>query len=200
MTRRFRSLAAEVGARRAAIFNEIRRCLRLRGGTVVDGSKWIYKTCRELAELLGVCIKTIERDLRLLVSLGWLERERHDARWGKQHYYYRLGPDAPLKGVSHESRPVVPPEPDNLSASLSSNTTSRNSLPATNSQTAKQPGTETVVYAAVRGVYGALEGGVAVPEHWPTPTTVQQTLLALENIRNTVPWLRKPQGFGAATA
>ena len=45
----YRSLAAEVGVRRAAIYNEIRRCLRLRGGSMVDGIKWIYKTYRKLA-------------------------------------------------------------------------------------------------------------------------------------------------------
>ena len=130
----YRSLAAEVGVRRAAIYNEIRRCLRLRGGSMVDGIKWIYKTCRELAGLLGVCIKTIERDLRVLVEKGWLEREKHDARWGKQHYYYRLGAAAPL---SNGSRQPVSAEPDKLSASTTSKSTSRKSLPvqtARNSQ------------------------------------------------------------------
>jgi hypothetical protein len=74
----------------------MRRCLRLRGGSVDDGVKWIYKTCRELSGLLGCCMKTVERDLRLLVELGWLKREKHDARWGKQGYYYCLGDAAPL--------------------------------------------------------------------------------------------------------
>ncbi len=181
-TTSFRSLAAEVGARRAAIYNEIRRCLRLRGGTVVEGSKWIYKTCRELAELLGCCIKTIERDLRLLVEMGWLERERHDARWGKQHYYYRMGPEAPLRGVSNESRPVVPPEPDKMSASKSSSTTSRNSLPARNSQRGQQPER----MAVIPGQRG-----------WPE-LDPRAAARAIEELRNQIPLLgrsRRAQGF-----
>jgi hypothetical protein len=182
-TTRFRSLASEVGARRAAIYNEIRRCLRLRGGTVVEGCKWIYKTCRELAELLGCCIKTIERDLRRLVELGWLERERHDARWGKQHYYYRLGGEAPLKGVSHESGPVVPPEPDKLSGSISRRTTSRNSLPPKDSRNSQQPERRTVPVPPQQG--------------WPE-LDPQAAARAIEELRNQIPLLRgrKALGFG----
>jgi DNA-binding transcriptional MocR family regulator len=183
-TTRFRSLASEVGARRAAIYQEIRRCLRLRGGSVVDGYKWIYKTCRELAELLGCCIKTIERDLRRLVELGWLERERHDARWGKQHYYYRLGPDAPLKEVSHQAGPVVPPEPDKLSASKSRSTTFRNSLPARNSRATQQPERKEVI-------------PVPPQQGWPE-LDPRAAARAIEELRNQIPLLRRRSGLGFA--
>jgi hypothetical protein len=183
-TTRFRSLASEVGARRAAAYNEIRRCLRLRGGTVVEGSKWIYKTCRELAELLGCCVKTIERDLRALVELGWLERERHDARWGKQHYYYRLGANAPLRGVSDQTGTVVPAEPDRMSASKSRSTTSRNSLPPRNSQTSQQPERKELI-------------PVPAQQGWPE-LDPRAAARAIAELRNQIPLLKGRGGLGFA--
>lgn len=204
MTRSFRSLSAEVGARRAEIFREIRRCLRLRGGRIVSGVKWIWKTAVELAELLGVDEKTIRRDLAYLCEIGWLQREQLQKRWGMRTYHYCLGPDAPLK--EPKTQPVqcgqvTRTEAGTMPGSNNSSTYQKNPPPPPNSPTAQQPRTETVVYAAVRGVSGRQEAPVAVPEHWPEPSGVKETLLALENIRNSIPWLtRKPKGFGAVTA
>ena len=70
----YRALASEVGCLSAEIYKEIRRCLRLRGGVVVDGVKWIWKTSEELAERLGVNEKTIRRHLKVLVQMGWLKQ------------------------------------------------------------------------------------------------------------------------------
>ena len=93
----YRALASEVGCLSAEIYKEIRRCLRLRGGVVVDGVKWIWKTSEELAERLGVNEKTIRRHLKALVQMGWLKREQHQKRWGMRAYHYTLGDQAPLK-------------------------------------------------------------------------------------------------------
>ena len=93
----YRALASEVGCLSAEIYKEIRRCLRLRGGVVVDGVKWIWKTSEELAERLGVNEKTIRRHLKALVQMGWLKREQHQKRWGMRAYHYTLGDHAPLK-------------------------------------------------------------------------------------------------------
>ncbi len=188
----YRSLAAEVGVRRAAIYNEIRRCLRLRGGSMVDGIKWIYKTCRELAGLLGVCIKTIERDLRVLVEKGWLEREKHDARWGKQHYYYRLGAAAPL---SNGSRQPVSAEPDKLSASTTSNSTSSSSLPV---QTAKnsQNGERSSSVVAGHRPMAVVTIGTAL-EQQPSPEALQRIRLGIEACRQVLqPRYRCMSGLG----
>ena len=80
----YRSLAAEVGCRRAEVFKEIRRCLRLSGGVMHQGIKWIWKAAAELAELLGCNEKTIRADLAALVKLGWLKREKLQRAWGWQ--------------------------------------------------------------------------------------------------------------------
>ena len=93
----YRALASEVGCLSAEIYKEIRRCLRLRGGVVVDGVKWIWKTSEELAERLGVNEKTVRRHLKALVQMGWLKREQHQKRWGMRAYHYTLGDHAPLK-------------------------------------------------------------------------------------------------------
>jgi len=93
----YRALASEVGCLSAEIYKEIRRCLRLRGGVVVDGVKWIWKTSEELAERLGVNEKTIRRHLKALVQMGWLKREQHQKRWGMRAYHYTLGDHAPLR-------------------------------------------------------------------------------------------------------
>ena len=93
----YRALASEVGCLSAEIYKEIRRCLRLRGGVVIDGVKWIWKTSEELAERLGVNEKTIRRHLKALVQMGWLKREQHQKKWGMRAFHYSLGDNAPLK-------------------------------------------------------------------------------------------------------
>lgn len=97
MTSNYRALASEVGCLSAEIYKEIRRCLRLRGGVMHDGIKWIWKTSEELAERLGCHEKTIRRHLKVLVDMGWLQREQLQKRWGKRAYHYCLGDNAPLK-------------------------------------------------------------------------------------------------------
>ena len=97
MTTTYRHLASEVGCLSAEIYKEIRRCLRLRGGVMHDGIKWIWKTSEELAERLGCSEKTIRRHLKHLVDLGWLKREQLQKRWGMRAYHYSLGDEAPLK-------------------------------------------------------------------------------------------------------
>jgi hypothetical protein len=97
MTTSYRPLANEVGCLSAEIYKEIRRCLRLRGGVVIDGVKWIWKTSEELAQRLGVNEKTIRRHLKALVQMGWLKREQHQKKWGMRAFHYSLGDNAPLK-------------------------------------------------------------------------------------------------------
>jgi hypothetical protein len=97
MTSNYRALASEVGCLSAEIYKEIRRCLRLRGGVMHDGIKWIWKTSEELAERLGCHEKTIRRHLKVLVDMGWLQREQLQKRWGMRAYHYCLGDNAPLK-------------------------------------------------------------------------------------------------------
>lgn len=164
MTTTYRHLASEVGCLSAEIYKEIRRCLRLRGGVMHDGIKWIWKTSEELAERLGCHEKTIRRHLKHLVDLGWLKREQLQKRWGMRAYHYSLGDDAPLKAgviaapVDHlngmqalrsdhriqnpevgsqmpvQTRRSDRSEADTMSGSINRNTTSTNSLPGQDSQ------------------------------------------------------------------
>ena len=108
MTTSYRPLANEVGCLSAEIYKEIRRCLRLRGGVVIDGIKWIWKTSEELAERLGVNEKTIRRHLKTLVQMGWLKREQHQKKWGMRSYHYCLGDNAPLR-TGYIAQPVEHP-------------------------------------------------------------------------------------------
>ena len=97
MSTTYRHLPHEVGCLSAEIYKEIRRCLRLRGGVMHDGIKWIWKTSEELADRFGCNEKTIRRHLKGLVEMGWLKREQLQKRWGMRAYHYSLGDDAPLK-------------------------------------------------------------------------------------------------------
>lgn len=159
MTTKYRHLASEVGCLSAEIYKEIRRCLRLRGGVMHDGIKWIWKTSEELAERLGCNEKTIRRHLKHLVELGWLKREQLQKRWGMRAYHYSLGDNAPLKAVAAAINPQMPvqtrrsvrTEADTMSGSINRNTTSTNSLPGHNSQNSQNASRQTERFHHVAG-------------------------------------------------
>lgn len=134
----YRSLAAEIGLTSASVYKEIRRCLGLKGGSVHRGIKWIYKSARELSELLGVSEKTVRRCLKRLIDLGWLVRKQWDKRWGKRTYYYAFGPEAPFAGsvATQEVQPAhdVQLNVDTVTSSKTSNPHSRKPLPGQTAQ------------------------------------------------------------------
>ena len=150
MSTTYRHLPREVGCLSAEIYKEIRRCLRLRGGVMHDGIKWIWKTSEELADRFGCNEKTIRRHLKGLVEMGWLRREQLQKRFGMRAYHYSLGDDAPLKlngrhlapkasALPNSQKPFQTrrfdrTEADKMSGSINRNTTSTNSLPGQNSQ------------------------------------------------------------------
>lgn len=208
----YRSLAAEVGCRRAEVFREIRRCLRLNGGVIHQGVKWIWKAATELAALLGANEKTIRGDLAYLVKLGWLKRDKLQRAWGWQVYHYTLGDRAPLPGHPNESGTQTRTDAGDRPASVSSRSTVQKihhqrgtaSRPAASRQP-EQPGTEQAPATAVTPVSaapGAQRGQIPAPAHWPAAATTQQTRLAIENLRNAIPLLRRSgrpaAGFAAA--
>ena len=159
MTTKYRHLASEVGCLSAEIYKEIRRCLRLRGGVMHDGIKWIWKTSEELAERLGCNEKTIRRHLKRLVELGWLKREQLQKRWGMRAYHYSLGDDAPLKAVAAAINPQMPvqtrrsvrTEADTMSGSINRNSTFTNSLPGHNSRNSQGASRQTEQFHHVAG-------------------------------------------------
>ena len=85
-----------LGSTGALIYMEIRRCMSLRGGRIIDGSKWIWKTAQELADLFGFNERTVRRHLKRIVELGWLKREKHEAKDYDQTYWYTFGDEDPL--------------------------------------------------------------------------------------------------------
>lgn len=122
-----RHISNEVGARAALLYQEIRRCLGLRGGRTVSGTKWIYKTMSELSERFGFSVRDIQRHLKRLVDLGWLKRERLDAKkdWD-QTYWYSYGEVDPF--TSAKSCPVREWQPDGFKGgnTAGSSSSSRN--------------------------------------------------------------------------
>ena len=100
-----RHISHDVGPRAALLYQEIRRCLGLRGGRTINGTKWIYKTMQDLADRFGFSVRDIQRHLKRLVDLGWLKRERLDAKkdWD-QTYWYSYGETDPF--TSAKSCPV----------------------------------------------------------------------------------------------
>ena len=178
----YRSLASETSITTAAIYQEIRRCLRLRGGKTIDGVKWIWKTADELAELFGINERTVRRHPKKLINLGWLVRQQWDKRWGKRHFYYTFGENSPLKPMPDQNSQHDRHKPDKVPASKTSNSPINNPLPA---RTAQENSQRTGKY----------------PAHWPEPATRQQTLLQTQNLRNTIDILRlkgqNSKSFGA---
>lgn len=197
----YRSLSAEVGCRRAEVFREIRRCLRLSGGVVHQGVKWIWKAAAELAALLGANEKTIRGDLAYLVKLGWLKREKLQRAWGWQVYHYTLGDRAPLPGGPDESGTQARTDAGVRPGSVNSRSTVQKihhqrgtANRPTASRQPQQPGTGNGPAGAVRpasAAPGTLPGQIPAPSHWPAAATAQQTRLAIENLRNAIPLLRR---------
>lgn len=187
----YRSLAAEVGCRRAEVFKEIRRCLRLNGGVMHQGIKWIWKAARELAELLGCNEKTIRGDLAALVKLGWLKREKLQRAWGWQVYHYTLGDQAPLRPHPHEGGTQARPDAGAKPASISSRSTDQkihHQRPtAGRPVAAQQPRTEQC--CPVAPVARSAEA-MPVPAHWPA-FNPQSAAVAIENLRNSIPLLKR---------
>ena len=91
-----RHISHEVGARAALLYQEIRRCLGLRGGRMINGTKWIYKTMKELADRFGFSIRDIQRHLKTLCDLGWLKREQLERKQYKRRYWYTYGDTDPF--------------------------------------------------------------------------------------------------------
>ena len=174
----YRSLASETSVLTAEIYKEIRRCLRLRGGTTVDGVKWIWKTAKELGKLFGVNEKTCRRHLKRLVDLGWLKRLQWEKHWGKRAYFYTLGEQAPLKNGTitkpDQQEQKARSNADIKPASCNQHSTSRNSLSAKAAKTTNSRNEE------------------RFPADWPEPATRAQAQQAIENLRNQFGWLNRP--------
>ena len=90
-------ISQTLGPTGALIYTELRRCLSLRGGKVVQGTKWIWKTAAELAELFGINERTVRRHLKRIIELGFLKRQKLKAKedWD-QTYWYSWGDTDPF--------------------------------------------------------------------------------------------------------
>ena len=82
-------ISKTLGPTGALIYTELRRCLSLRGGQMIDGRKWIWKTAMELAELFGISERTVRRHLKRIVELGFLIRKKQKAKqdWDQTYWY-----------------------------------------------------------------------------------------------------------------
>ena len=125
----FRHVSTRLGSTGALIYLEIRRCLRLRGGDVIDGIKWIFKSATQLAERFGLNERTVRRHLNEQVKQGLWNREKKEAKWGKQVYWYSVGEVDLLSGPVRSDQAKRPDQPDKMSASKTRTSTFRKTLP-----------------------------------------------------------------------
>ena len=90
-------ISKTLGPTGALIYTELRRCLSLRGGQIIEGRKWIWKTVNELAKLFGISERTVRRHLKRIVELGFLIRKKQKAKqdWD-QTYWYAWGDTDPF--------------------------------------------------------------------------------------------------------
>ena len=58
---------------------------------MIDGIKWIFKSAVQLAERFGLNERTVRRHLNEQVKQGLWNREKKEAKWGKQVYWYSVG-------------------------------------------------------------------------------------------------------------
>ena len=63
---------------------------------MINGTKWIYKTMKELADKFGFSIRDIQRHLKTLCDLGWLKREQLERKQYKRRYWYTYGDTDPF--------------------------------------------------------------------------------------------------------
>lgn len=163
-----------------------------------QGIKWIWKASAELAELLGCNEKTIRGDLAALVRLGWLKREKLQRKWGWQVYHYTLGAEAPLKPKPHESGKQARTDAGVMPASISSRSTVQKNHhqrgTARRPAASQQPGTG---QRCPEALVSCSAEAMPVPAHWPA-FNPQATALAIENLRNSIPLLRRSNGAAVA--
>ena len=90
-------ISKTLGPTGALIYTELRRCLSLRGGQIINGRKWIWKTVDDLAELFGISERTVRRHLKRIIDLGFLIRKKQKASqdWD-QTYWYAWGDTDPF--------------------------------------------------------------------------------------------------------
>lgn len=125
----FRHVAATLGSTGALLYLEIRRCLRLRGGDVINGVKWIFKSATQLAEKFGLNERTVRRHLGEQVKQRLWVREKKEAKWGKQVYWYAIGEVDLLAPNVRSDQAKCPVQPDEMSASKTRTSTTRKKLP-----------------------------------------------------------------------
>lgn len=142
-TTAFQAYAATAGQGPAALYRYIRHCLGLRGGRVIDGTKWIWKTIEEAAEALGASPRSVRRWFTKLVALGWLKREKHAASSWYQAWFYALGDDAPL---AHRRGQNGPTDAAKVAASYQGSTPPQSkTVQGRTARTAQQPERKEVI-------------------------------------------------------
>ena len=109
---------------------------------MIDGIKWIFKSATQLAERFGLNERTVRRHLNEQVKQGLWNREKKEAKWGKQVYWYSIGEVDLLSGPVRSDQAKSPHQPDKMSASKTRTSTFRKTLPGPASGTTEQPSLE----------------------------------------------------------
>ena len=180
------------------VFQEIRFWLGKQGGTQHEGQHWIWKKAEELAEALGFNEKTIRRSLKKLVDLGWLKREKLNAKKRRdQTYWYACGEIDPFSPVATGAS--ARPQPDISSACSIKNISSPPAEPLDQGPAAPKPTAEKTKFEKPKPTYGRRMselGAAAVAErkNWP-PTLAELRNIPAETHKteDDLPNRRKPK-------
>ena len=105
---------------------------------MIDGIKWIFKSAVQLAERFGLNERTVRRHLNEQVKQGLWNREKKEAKWGKQVYWYSVGEVDLLSGPVRSDQAKRPDQPDKMSASKTRRSTFRKTLPGPASENNNQ--------------------------------------------------------------
>lgn len=92
------------------------------GGADFDDKHWIFKSVRELVEHFGFSESSVRRNLKKLLDLGWLVREKKKAHKWDHTYWWTFGVTDPFKRVQGtsaavQSQPSSTPQTSEISLS-----------------------------------------------------------------------------------
>ncbi|MHC5779292.1 ArsR family transcriptional regulator, partial [Nostoc sp.] len=88
------ALASKVGRSEATVLQQAHYWMNVRGGKIIDGIKWFWKTYQQWAEELSLSVSTIRRAIAKLKTLGLVAIEKLSAKTYYQANWYTVKNEA----------------------------------------------------------------------------------------------------------
>ncbi len=95
-------LAAKIGRNEATFLQQTHYWMSVKGGKVIDGTKWFWKTYQQWAQEMCLSVSTVRRVVNHLKQLGLISVERLAAKTYYQANWYTLNRDALETFVQNE--------------------------------------------------------------------------------------------------